>query len=255
MTRQKMLQPEFEIRALKQQLFQAQKLGSIGAIASSVAHEFNNILTTIINYTRMASRSTDEESRKQALEKVLKGGQRAAVIVNSMLGFARKGKQERASVDLASLVEEVLVLTSKDLSKYQIRIETNFVSRPKAPVIASQVEQVLMNLVINARQAMPLGGKLRIEVRECADSGFAEIVVADSGQGISPENMGRIFNPFFTTKLPDEHGNGGTGLGLYVCRQILEEHQGRLRVESKVGKGTVFAIKLPTNPEGQQFYP
>src|SRR5207244_10626728 len=106
---------------LRQQLLQAQKLSSVGALASSVAHEFNNILTTIINYARMAIRSErDEAARNQALEKILKGSQRAATIINSMLGFARNTSTQRETVDLAALVEEVLILTDKDLSKHRV---------------------------------------------------------------------------------------------------------------------------------------
>jgi signal transduction histidine kinase len=117
------------------------------------------------------------------------------------------------------------------------------------PAVPGQIEQILINLIINARQAMPRGGRLLIEVRENKSSGMAEIRIADTGVGIAPERLRLIFEPFYTTKEPDEHGHGGTGLGLSVCRQIIEHHHGRIRVESVVGKGSAFTVKLPLLPD------
>ncbi|MFO0926932.1 MAG: HAMP domain-containing sensor histidine kinase [Gemmataceae bacterium] len=239
-----------ETEQLRQQLLQAQKLSSVGALASSVAHEFNNILTTIINYARLALRTNqDEASRLQALEKILKGSQRAATIINSMLGFARNTSTRRELTDLVSLVEDVLVLTDKDLSKHRVHVEKRYHGRPRACVVAAQIEQVLLNLIINARQAMPRGGYLRLEVRDSPEGGMAELRVSDTGLGIPTDRLRMIFEPFFTTKEPDASGHGGTGLGLSVCRQIIEQHQGRIRVESLVGKGSTFTIKLPVQIE------
>ena len=242
--------PSTETDQLRLQLLQAQKLSSVGALASSVAHEFNNILTTIINYARLALRTPeDEAARTQALERILKGGQRAAVVINSMLGFARNNSTQREMTDLVALVEEVLILTEKDLSKHRIQVEKKNQGRPQACVVPAQIEQVLLNLIINARQAMPRGGRLRIEVRENVRGGMVELVVADTGVGIPPDRLRLIFEPFYTTKEPDDNGHGGTGLGLSVCRQIIEQHQGRIRVESLVGKGSTFMVKLPIQPD------
>jgi signal transduction histidine kinase len=242
--------PSSETDQLRQQLLQAQKLSSVGALASSVAHEFNNILTTIINYARLALRNPgDEAGRIQALERILKGSQRAATIISSMLGFARNTSTQRQLTDLAALVEEVLVLTDKDLSKHRIHVEKKFLGRPQACVVPAQIEQVLLNLIINARQAMPRGGHLRIEVRDNPRAHMVELKVADTGVGIPPDRLRLIFEPFYTTKEPDANGHGGTGLGLSVCRQIIEQHQGRIRVESLVGKGSTFTLKLPLNAE------
>jgi signal transduction histidine kinase len=235
-----------EADQLREQLLRAQRLSSVGTLASSVAHEFNNILTTIINYAKLGLRpGTDERARTQSLEKILKGSQRAATIISSMLGFARNNSTQRELTDLVELVEEVLVLTEKDLSKHHVQVEKKYVDRPKAPVLRGQVEQILLNLIINARQAMPRGGRLRIEVRENAQAQMAEIRIGDTGVGIPPEQLRLIFEPFYTTKEPDEHGHGGSGLGLSVCRQIIEQHHGRIRVESLPGKGSKFTVKLP----------
>jgi signal transduction histidine kinase len=239
-----------ETDQLRQQLLHAQKLSSVGALASSVAHEFNNILTTIINYARLAQRPDQTEAaRIQALEKILKGGQRAATIVNGMLGFARNTSNKREITDMAALVEETLILTDKDLSKHRIHLEKKFHGQPRAYVVPAQIEQVLLNLIINARQAMPRGGQLRIDVKENLRTQMVELRIADSGIGIPPERLRLIFEPFYTTKEPDAGGHGGTGLGLSVCRQIIEQHHGRIRVESVVGKGSTFTVKLPVKAE------
>ena len=143
----------------------------------------------------------------------------------------------------------MLILTEKDLSKHQIQVERKARAGRTPSWCRRQIEQMLLNLIINARQAMPRGGRLRVEVRENVQAGMVELLVADSGTGIPPERLRLIFEPFYTTKEPDDHGHGGTGLGLSVCRQIIEQHQGRIRVESLVGKGSTFTVKLPIQPE------
>jgi signal transduction histidine kinase len=250
MIEQDVMAPNAETEQLRQQLLQAQRLSSVGTLASSVAHEFNNILTTIINYAKLGLRTSgDEAARTQALDKILTGSQRAATIISSMLGFARSTVQQRQPTDLVALVEEVLILTEKDLSKHRVTVEKRFDGRPKASVIPAQIEQILINLIINARQAMPRGGRIRIEVRDNPRTHLAEVRISDTGVGIPPEQLRLIFEPFYTTKEPDEHGHGGSGLGLSVCRQIIEQHQGRIRVESVVGKGSTFTVKLPHQAE------
>jgi len=248
MTGQEVLTPTSETDALRQQLLQAQRLSSVGALASSVAHEFNNILTTVINYAKLGTKAEDMAASRIAFEKILKGGQRAAAIVGGMLGYARNHSQTRVPTDMAHLVDEVLMLTEKDLSKHRVQVEKKIHSRPIAIVVPGQIEQILVNLVINARQAMPNGGRLKIDVRENPEAHTVEVRVADSGIGIPPDQLRLIFEPFYTTKKPDDQGHGGTGLGLSVCRQIIEQHHGRIRVESVVGKGSTFTLKLPMRP-------
>lgn len=243
MTSEELLAPTSETEALRQQLLQAQRLSSVGELASSIAHEFNNILTTIINSAKLGSRNSDPTEKQQAFDRIVKAGQRAAAIAGGMLGFARKSGTHRQRCDIARLVEEVLILTDKDLSKNRVQVETRLHNRPVAWVVPGQIEQILVNLILNARQAMPGGGRLKIEVRESAET--VEIKVSDTGQGIAPDQLRLIFEPFFTTKKPDEYGRGGTGLGLSVCRQIIEQHHGRIRVESVVGRGSTFTVKLP----------
>jgi signal transduction histidine kinase len=235
-----------ETEQLREQLLRAQRLSSVGTLASSVAHEFNNILTTIINYAKLGMRpDCSDASRQQAFEKILKGSNRAAAIISSMLGFARNSATRRELVELTPLIDEVLLLTEKDLAKHQIKVDRRFQGNPKVPIVRGQIEQILLNLIINARQAMPKGGRLTVDVRINPKMQMAEIAICDSGVGIPPEQLRMIFEPFYTTKKPDEHGHGGSGLGLSVCRQIIEQHHGRIRVESMVGKGSKFTVKLP----------
>ncbi len=245
MTGHEVLAPASETEALRQQLLQAQRLSSVGELASSIAHEFNNILTTITNSAKLGMRNADPAEKQLAFERIAKAGQRAAAIASGMLGYARKSGTHRQRCDLARLVEEVLVLTEKDLGKNRVQVEARYSDRPFVWAVPGQVEQILVNLVINARQAMPNGGRLRVEVRDNPAAETAEVKVSDTGVGIQPDQLRQIFEPFFTTKLPDEHGRGGTGLGLSVCRQIIEHHHGRIRVESVVGKGRTFTLKLP----------
>jgi signal transduction histidine kinase len=246
MVGEELLTAPSEADLLRQQLVRAQRLCSVGTLASSVAHEFNNILTTIINYAKLGLRpQCTEASRLESLEKILKGGQRAAAIVASMLGYARNQTMQREMTDLISLVEDVLLLCEKDLSKHQVKVEKKYHGRPQAPIIRGQVEQILLNLIINARQAMPSGGMLTVEVRGNPVAHLGEIRISDTGVGIPPDKLRMIFDPFYTTKEPDAEGHGGNGLGLSVCRQIIEQHQGRIRVESIVGKGSKFTVKLP----------
>jgi len=237
--------PSVELDMLRQQLLQAQRLSSVGELASSVAHEFNNILATIVNYAKIGQRSQPQASQTQAFEKILRGAQRAAALVNSMLGFARNNSVHRETTDIVHLVEEVLMLTDKDLGKHRVQVEKKFHGRPTATVVPGQIEQILLNLMINARQSMQNGGRLRVEVGENAEGDTVEVKIADTGVGIAPDHLRQIFEPFYTTKQPDEHGRGGSGLGLSVCRQIIEQHHGRIRVESVVGKGSTFTVKLP----------
>ena len=236
---------------LRQQLLQAQRLSSVGTLASSVAHEFNNILTTIINYAKLGLRSPENgPARTEALEKILKGSQRAATIVNSMLGFARNNATQREMTDLAGLANEVLILTEKDLSKHQVQVEKRFQTHIRAPVVPGQIEQILLNLIINARQAMPRGGKLRIEIRENPTTQMAEICVSDTGVGIPPDEQERVFEKFrqaARSTLTREHE--GTGLGLSIVRELCGLLGGDVGLQSDLGRGSTFTVRLPRNLE------
>ena len=148
---------------------------------------------------------------------------------------------------MVKLVEDTLLLLEREMNKYRVVVEKNFQSIPPALVNGNQIQQVLLNLLINARQAMPNGGRLWIKLLYDAQNDMIDLVVRDSGCGIPADKLPRIFESFYTTKNgPDASGKGGTGLGLSMCREIIESHHGRIRVDSTVGKGTAFTLKLPT---------
>jgi signal transduction histidine kinase len=238
-----------EVDALRRQLVALQRISSLGVLAGSICHEMNNALTPILNYAKLGLRNPDPEFRRRAFEKILEAAQRASAISGGMLGLARPRADRRDPTDLVRLVEEVLLLVRKDLSRHRIHLDFQATGHPHARVSPAQIQQVLLNLVINARQAMLDGGMLRVRVGEDPSGRLAELSVSDTGVGIAPANLRRIFDPFFTTKTgPDDTGQGGTGLGLSVCREIVESHHGRLRAESRVGQGTTFTLRLPACP-------
>lgn len=236
---------ELRLAVLQQQFIQAQKMSSVGVLAASITHEFNNILMTVINYAKMGVRHKDAATRDKAFDKILLAGQRAAKITTGMLSYARQQVDRREPMDLTMLVDDVLVLVEKDLQRFRIKLVTECASPTLANVNSGQVQQVLLNLIVNARQVMESGGTLTVGVRSNAESGHAEISVRDTGCGIPAEKLRRIFEPFFSTKIADQQGQGGTGLGLSLARDVMEAHGGRIRVDSAVGAGTTFTLKFP----------
>jgi len=237
---------EEQIALLKQQLAQAQKLTALGELVGTTTHEFNNVLMTILNYAKIGLRHKDTETRDKALDKILGAANRAAKITNGILSFARNRSSGMEPTDLSKVIADSMLLLEREMSKYRIRVETQLEAAPPALANGNQIQQVLLNLLINARQAMPQGGVILIKLGYDAGAQSVELMVRDSGCGMPPEVMRKIFDPFFSTKSgPDASGKGGTGLGLSMCRDIIEAHRGRIRVESSVGKGTAFTIKLP----------
>lgn len=235
-----------EVAALREQLAQSQRLATLGELTSTTVHEFNNVLMTILNYAKLGLRHKDEASRDKALDKIFQSAQRAAKITSTVLGAARNRSGAFEATPLVPLVEDSLVLLERELQKHRIRVERQFTEAPPIWAVGNEIQQVLLNLVINARQAMTSGGSLLIKIAPDATGEMVELTVRDTGCGIPADKLPRIFDPFFTTKTgPDSSGKGGTGLGLSACRTIIESHHGRLRVESTVGKGTAFVIKLP----------
>jgi signal transduction histidine kinase len=237
-----------ELEALRRQVIALQRISSLGVLAGGVFHELNNALTPILSYAKLGLRNPEPAYRERALSQIAEAAQRAATITRGMLGLTRPGNAptHREPLDLVRLVEEVALLVKKDLERHRVRLEVTANGTPGARVNPAQIQQVLLNLLINARQAMPNGGIVRMRVGSDATGRLAEISVADTGVGIAPENLRRIFEPFYSTKSePDVAGQGGTGLGLSVCRDIVEAHHGRLRAESRLGRGSTFTIILP----------
>lgn len=240
------------INQLQSSLAQQQKLATLGMITAVIAHEFNNILTPMIGYTRSAlGEKSDEALRQKALEKALAGAERAANISKSLLGFAR-GDDSKV-VQIKPAIQETLACLSRDLSKDAIALEINVPDELTAAMNAGQFQQVLMNLIVNARSAMLTQRGLR---KLCISATLVkrqrvQITVADTGPGIPAEVLGQIFEPFFSTKKAgtlehsDELPRGGTGLGLTICRDLIDAAGGTIRAENRATGGAAFMLELP----------
>jgi signal transduction histidine kinase len=240
---------ERQIELLEDELRRAQRFAALGELASTTTHEFNNVLTTIINYAKLGLRHKDEPTRDKALTKILEASLRAEKITNGVLGMARNRSSDRAPTDLAKLVEESLVLLEREMRKYKVQVELTIVPAPPALVCGNQIQQVLLNLLTNARPAMPHGGRVILRIAHDAAANTVDLTIRDTGTGIPADKLPRIFDRFYTTKRgPDESGKGGTGVGLSMCREIIEQHKGKIRVESTPGIGTAFTLKLPVAP-------
>jgi signal transduction histidine kinase len=238
--------PAEQIAWLKEQLAHAQRLTALGELLSTTTHEYNNLLMTIINYAKIGLRHKDDATRDKALEKILAAGNRAARITNGILGLARNRSADMVPTDLAKLVDDALVLLEREMSKYRVAVERVFEPAPPAMANGNQIQQVLLNLLVNARQAMPHGGRVIVRISHDAENQTVDLMVRDTGCGIDPAQLRRIFDPYFSTKFgPDATGKGGTGLGLSTCRDIIEAHRGKILVASTVGKGTAFTLRLP----------
>jgi len=226
---------------LEEQVFQNEKLTSLGLLAAGVAHEVNTPLAVISNYIQMLAKQLPSgDPRHQLIEKVVKQTFRASEIVNNLLNFSRTGATEFTEVNLNALVEEVLTLVAHPFRTAQVQVTRNL-QRELPAVLGStnKLQQVFLNLFLNARDAMPSGGV--VEIRTAAHNGSVEVEIIDTGGGISRENLNRIFDPFFTTKSSGR----GTGLGLSVSYGIVKEHAGKVDVRSTPGKGTSFRLEFP----------
>ncbi|HEV1994638.1 MAG TPA: ATP-binding protein [Candidatus Acidoferrum sp.] len=223
------------------QMSRTEKLTSLGLLAAGVAHEVNTPLAVISNYIQMLAKQMPEGDPRQAIiEKIVKQTFRASEIVNNLLNFSRVGAAEFGEVDVNRLVEETLSLVAHPMKTSRVQIVKQLgESLPPVLGSANKLQQVFLNLFLNAKDAMPGGGML--EVRTAARNGSVEIEIADTGAGISREDIHRIFDPFFTTKSSGR----GTGLGLSVSYGIIQEHSGKIDVRSTPGKGTSFHLEFP----------
>jgi signal transduction histidine kinase len=221
---------------------QAEKLSSIGLLAAGIAHEVNTPIAGISSYTQMLLKETPEsDRRKLILEKIEKQTFRAAEIVNGLLNFSRMNGSEFKNLDINQLIDDSLALLNHQLQSGHIHVDSQYAqSLPPVYGNAGKLQQVFVNLFLNARDAMPSGGELTI--RTAMNETMVIVDISDTGAGIPEQNIKRIFDPFFTTK---DIGSG-TGLGLAVTYGIVQEHGGRIFVDSSAGKGTQFRVKLPT---------
>jgi hypothetical protein len=226
---------------LERRLVQADKLSSIGLLAAGVAHEVNTPLAVISTYAQMlAKQISGDERTAPLLEKIKRQTFRASEIVNSLLNFSRTSPTEFVSIDANKILQETLTLMEHQLAQAGVEVQSNFAETlPRIRGNSGKLQQVFLNLVLNARDAMEGGG--RLEVATSSQDSLVRVLVRDSGSGIAPENLPRIFDPFFTTK----GAKRGTGLGLSVSYGIVREHGGDIEVSSEPGRGTRFTLLFP----------
>jgi PAS domain S-box-containing protein len=233
--------------ALETQLAQADKLSSIGLLAAGVAHEINTPLAVISSYAQMLAKQLRGDPRADerlgpVLDKITQQSFRAAEIANGLLNFSRTSTTEFRATDLNQVIRDTLSLLEHQFKTAQILLDLDLAGElPPIHGNPGKLQQVFLNLLLNAKEAMPGGGRLRVATLL---NGHVEAVISDSGSGIAPEHLKRIYDPFFTTKnIPGDRR--GTGLGLAVSYGIIQEHAGKIHVESAVGAGTTFHLEFP----------
>ena len=232
---------------LKSQMTQIQPLASIGLLSSMIAHELNNILTPLANYAQLSlDHPEDAALREKALRKTVLNCERACKIQQSLLALANGQRQKKESADFRALINEVFACLCRDFRKEKIEIVTDIPGNLVIPMVPAQIQQVIMNLILNARDALlPAGGT--ITIKACRSEDSAVITVSDTGKGIEQAVLAHIFEAFFTTKAGQDipTAGSGSGLGLAFCREIVELHNGAISVQSQLGQGTTFKIILP----------
>ncbi len=239
-----------ELRATTQQLWQAARLAGVGELAASIAHELNNPLATVsLRIEGVLAKTPSDDPRYKALEIVQQEVERMAGLVSNLLQFSRAGRDQVSTVDVCEEITKTIELTEHHMRERRVRVELTFVPGVPTLVVDRQhLRQVFLNLFTNAADAMPGGGRLTVWVQPAQLPGGVPAVaieVADTGAGITPEQMIHLTEPFFTTK---EEGKG-TGLGLAICRRIVHQHHGTLEFESTVGVGTTVRVTLPVRPD------
>ena len=231
--------------ALEGQLAQADKLSSIGLLAAGVAHEINTPLAVISSYAQMLTKQMKDDKRlAPLLERITQQSFRASEIANGLLNFSRTSTTEFRDTDLNQVIRDTLALVEHQMKTANIQVALELSETlPAIHGNPGKLQQVFLNLLLNAKDAMPQGGTLQVSTRA---NGHVEASIADSGSGIAPEHLKRIYDPFFTTKTAPKPGERrGTGLGLAVSYGIIQEHAGKINVESQVGIGTTFHLEFP----------
>ncbi|HOX36954.1 MAG TPA: [Fe-Fe] hydrogenase large subunit C-terminal domain-containing protein [Candidatus Brocadiia bacterium] len=236
-----------ELAQAQQRLVQTEKLASMGQLSAGVAHEINNPLGTILLYSHiMLKQLQDGDPRKQDLQMIVKESTRCKDIVRGLLDFGRQSRVSKTLTDLKELVAEVILLNSPKANTAGVKVKSSFHDPlPQIMLDSGQIKQMLTNLINNAVDATPKGGLVTVGVTMQSQEKSVEIAVADSGCGIPRENLSKLFTPFFTTKQLGK----GTGLGLAIVYGIVKMHNGDIRVDSEVGKGTTFTVSLPAATE------
>jgi len=234
---------------LQRCLVEAQRLATVGQLAGSMAHEFNNLLTMIIGRAEQALKHDDTQMRRTALEKTVALGERAGAIVRSLMNYATGRRTETRIVPADALMDAAVGLLEWHLPKENIQLVRQYETSAPVRVVPVEMEHVLLNLLLNARKAMmATGGTLTCAVTPADTPAYVALRVSDTGRGIAPEHLDRIFEPFFTTAShadEETYENGGAGLGLSVARDLAHQAGGEIRATSTPGVGATFTVLLP----------
>ena len=244
-----------ELKALRSQLMQSEKLAIMGQLAAGVAHEINNPINGILTYIKLLLKKLEKENIssmvpefKKYLSIMERETNRIGRTTKNLLDFSRRAESDIRPVHINEVIEQSLMLLKDQLTVGNVEVKTEGKAfLPELLGDFGQLQQVFVNLIMNAVQSMPKGGKLKIKTVAEGKPGsecFIKIDVSDTGCGIPKEDIPKIFDPFFTTKGGKE--DTGLGLGLSIVQRIIKDHHGRIDVKSKVGKGTAFSVKLPT---------
>ncbi len=231
-----------ELRETQAQLIQTEKMSSLGRLAAGVAHEINNPLTGVMTFSHLLLKNARDEATRKDLEIIVRETTRCKKIIKGVLDFARETPPQRKLCQVNDIIGRTLAILEPQSLFHNIQTERNLDDKlPQIWIDENQMEQVFMNIILNAAEAMKGEGRFSISSSLNKRGDFVEVRMEDTGMGISREHLNKIFDPFFTTKDPQK----GTGLGLSVSYGIVQKHKGDILVESEVGKGTIFIIKLP----------
>ena len=242
------LEMERKLHRTQEQLLQSEKLAAMGRLTSQLAHELNNPLYGIMNTLElMKTEIPPTNKRRKLLDMALSESMRLTDMLRKMLSFSKPDQEQRCSVDINTILDEILLLHEKQFREVDIIIKTDFADH-LLPVTASknQLRQVFLNMISNAKDAMPEGGTLTVGTR--GNGSTLRVQISDTGMGIKTEHLDKIFDTFFTTKTDSAKG---VGLGLSVCYGFIKDHGGDIQVESRLGSGTTFSIVLPTSAEAE----
>lgn len=235
----------------EEQLLHLQRLAAAGQLSAAYAHEINNLLTGVLGYASLVRRMVaDRPVVASDVDRIREQAERIAQLARHLLDLSRRGGGTRESVDLSMVVDRVLGLRERPLKRANVEIVRTYSEAiPRVEAVPEEIEQVVLNLLNNAVQAMPKGGRLEVHLRVDEGAGEVCLEIKDTGCGIPPEALPRVFEPFFTTKPRGQ----GTGLGLYVSRRIVERHGGTMAIQSEVGVGTTVRVFLPlARPEARR---
>lgn len=232
-----------KIRIFEEKLVKANKLSALGELASSVAHEIKNPLISIQGFARRIGTTEDRDKSMKYAKFIEQEADRLSQVLAKLLGFSRMDEPKKDLLDMNEIVDDTVMFMEHHLTRFK-NVEISVEKKPDLPMVyvdRIHIQQTVVNIIMNAAQAMPEGG--RIQIKTGMNDQHVFIAIRDTGVGIKEEDLERIFEPFFTTKEKEQ----GTGLGLSLCKRLIEANAGKIEVESKIGEGTTFTIMIPIN--------